>query len=299
MIHYGLTPVVGGYFKCESCSINLPGSRKDYPKRIVEIVDTGSSARGRPPLVRDARKDNLWFLRRRSGTFGRKPGTGKYGIVDPEDLQALEWNDYFLCYLADDPETAVRNYAAKHSDSAHRAQRYLDHLAVQRLLKIEDPNERFEKLLPYYVKRVTYGMKSEAREGIISCGRTAGEKLVPLFKDPKHKHLRPDIITIWGKIRYKEIVPLLADLLRKHDEFWAKQNLEKGWWNKKVGSDLTRQRRKIYTEVYRAVCTLRVFQDPRAKEALELTSRRWKSIKFENPQIAEECEAALKAFSQE
>ena len=173
VIHYGLTPVVGGYFKCESSMINLRGGRRDYPKRIVEIVDTGSSARGRPPLVQDARRDNLWFLRRRSGTFGRKSGTGKYGILDPEDLQALEWKDYFLCYLADDPETKVRNYVAKHPDSGSRGKRYLDHLAVQRLLKIKDPNERFEQLLPYYVKRfyLWHEIRSERRHYLVRKNR--------------------------------------------------------------------------------------------------------------------------------
>ena len=84
IIHYGLTPVVGGYVKRGSFMINLRGGNKVYPRDIIETLDTGT--RKGAPLVKDARDNNLWFLRKRSGPFGRKPGTGKYGIVDPEDL---------------------------------------------------------------------------------------------------------------------------------------------------------------------------------------------------------------------
>jgi hypothetical protein len=118
-------------------------------------------------------------------------------------------------------------------------------------------------------------------------------------QDSKHKDLRYDIIRIWNNVGYKEAVPILINLLKQHDQFWENQDLKKGWWNRDVGSELTRKRRAVYGEIYYTVCALRSFADPRAREAIEITRRRWKSINFENPQIVEECEAALKAFAKQ
>ena len=297
IIHYGLTPVTGGYVKRTNFMIDRRGGREDYPKDIIEILDTGNSCHGLPPLVKDARQDNLWFLRKRSGAYGRKPGTGKYGIVDPEDLQPLKWKDYFLAYMADDPETEVKEYAKKNPDRAGRAKRYLDHLDVQRILKIRDPKERFDNLLPYFLNRTTWNRKSEARSGIISCGKVAGDSLRNVFADPKHKEFRKEIILMWRDIGYREVVPLLIDLLTQHDQFWANQNLQKGWWNDDVNSERTRRRRDIYGEVYYGVYALRSFQDRRAREVIERTRKRWKAIDFDNPQIVEECEAALRKLA--
>ena len=300
ILHYGLSPRVGGTTVGHGFDPNQGILPKDDPKAAIYIVDTGSSISwpGRS-LVSDAGKDNLWFLRKRSGFFGRMPGTGKYGIVDPEDLQPLQLKDYFLAYLSEDPESAVKKHMVNNPAVVQRAQRYLDHLEIQRILKIKDPSHRFETLLPFYVKRTTWGMTPETRQGIISCGKVAGEGLLAVFQDPKHKNLRYDIIRIWSNIGYKEAVPLLINLLKQHDQFWENQNLKKGWWNQDVRSELTRNRREVYGEIYYAVCALRSFADPRAREAIEITRRRWKSINFENPQIVEECEAALKAFTKQ
>lgn len=297
IIHYGLTPVLGGYVNRDNFMINYRAGRDDYPKDIIEIFDTGNSARGRPSLVEDARQDNLWFLRKRSGTYGREPGTGKYGIVDPEDLQPLEWKDYFLAYMADDPQTEVKEYASKNPDIAGRAKRYLDHLEVQRILEVKDPAERYDKLLPFFLSHTTWNMKREAREGVISCGKIAGERLREVFDDPERATFRQDIMLMWRDIGYREAVPLLMDLLKNHDEFWAEQDLREGWWNRDVGSDQTRRRRSVYGEVYYGVCALRSLKGPMAKDVLTMTRDRWKAIHFDNTQIVEECEAALRELS--
>lgn len=78
IIHYGLEPI---------------SNRAGLPRGVVEIHDTGNSSMQFGSLVKDVAADNLWFLRKRSGTFGREPGTGNYGIVDPADLQPLEWKN--------------------------------------------------------------------------------------------------------------------------------------------------------------------------------------------------------------
>jgi hypothetical protein len=297
ILHYGLSPRIGGTSVGYGFDPEQGVLPKDDPKAAIYILDTGSSSWTGKALVSDAGKDNLWFLRKRSGFFGGKPGTGKYGIVDPEDLQLLKLKDYFLAYLSEDPESAVKKHMVNNPDVVKRAQRYLDHLEIQRILKIKDPSHRFEKLLPFYIKRTTWGVTPEARQGIISCGKVPGMSLLAVFQDSKHKNLRYDIIRIWRDIEYKKAVPLLINLLKQHDQFWEYQDLKEGWWNRDVGSELTRKRRAIYGEIYYTVCALRSFADPRAREAIEITRRRWKSINFENPQIVEECEAALKAFT--
>ncbi len=97
IIHYGLKPVVGGY--------RAMRGGKDYPKDVIGIVDTGGGVGG---IVKDAGKNSVWFLRRRSGRYGRKPGTGNFGIVDPQDLGTLELREAVKAYLAKDGEALCR-----------------------------------------------------------------------------------------------------------------------------------------------------------------------------------------------
>lgn len=299
IIHYGLTPVVGGYLKEPGLMIDVRGGKEDHPKDIIEIYNTGSGAWGAPSLVEDARQDVLWFLRKRSGSYGREPGNGDYGIVDPQDLSRLEWKEYFLCYLSSDPADAVRKYAAEHPKAAPRAKKYLDHLEIQAISKIEDAKERFDKLFPFFVARTTWNMKSEAEEGILSCGKVGAEELRRLFDDPHYRQFRVTILDMWTKMGYRDAIPLVIELLKKHDQFWADQHLAKDWWNKDEESEQTRRRQAIYCEDCSCVYLLSKFPDPSTKEVLELTRNRWKSLDFENRQIVEECDLALQALSQE
>jgi hypothetical protein len=283
VIHYGLSAVD-------------QSEEKDSPKKGIRIIDTGGSNRTDIP-VKDAGADNLWFLRKRSGTFGREPGTGNYGIVDPEDLQPLELKPYFLCYLSDNPETAIQEYIRKNPDMAARGKRYLNHLEVQRILKTEDPAKRYDALLPFFLNRTTWDMKGEVYDGMVACGNVAGERLKSVFTDPKHHDLRYTIIRLWRDMDYRPIAPFLIDLLIQHDKFWAGQDLKKDWWNDWSDPELTKRRQDIYGEVYGAVYTLRSFGDPKAKDALEMTRKRWSAINFDNPQIVEECDAALRELA--
>lgn len=280
IVHYGLTPV-----------------ERAGAKGGIEIFDTGSSAGRGGSLVKDAGQDNLWFLRKRSGTFGREPGTGDFGVVDPEDVQSLELKSYFLSYMDRDPEAAVKAFAGKNPDVAERSKRYMDHLAIQRILKTEDAGKRYDALLPFFLTRTTWNMKEEATEGSVACGATAGERLKTIFTDPKYRNFRSQIIRMWRDMGYREIAPVLIALLKEHDRFWAAQDLKKGWWSDNSNPELTRQRQDIYGEVYAAAYTLRAFRDPKAKDALELTRTRWAAINFDNKQIVEECEGALRELA--
>jgi hypothetical protein len=283
IIHYGLSP------------IDRSGE-KDSPKKSVGILDTGGSQRGHL-LVKDADEDNLWFLRKRSGIYGREPGTGNFGIVDPEDLQPLESKPYFLCYLSDNPEAVVKEYIRKNPDKAERGKRYLNHLEVQRILKTEDMAKRYDALLPFFLNRTTWGMKEEARDGIVTCGEAAGERLKDVFTDPLRRNLRYTIFRMWREMGYRPIAPFLIDLLIRHDRFWEAQDLKKGWWSDESDPELTRRRQDIYGDVYGAVYTLRSFGDPKAKDALEMTRKRWSAIEFDNKQLVEECEGALRELA--
>jgi hypothetical protein len=283
IIHYGLLPLVRG-------------ESKNSAKNVVQILDDGGSEMGDIP-VKDAGEDNLWFLRKRSGIYGREPGTGDYGIVDPEDLQPLESKPYFLCYLSDNPEAAVKETIRKNPDKAERGKRYLDHLEVQRILKTEDLEKRYDALLPFFLNRTTWNMKEEASDGIATCGKAAGERLKAVFTDPKHHNLRDNIFHLWRDMGYRPIAPFLIDLLIQNDKFWAGQDLKKGWWSDQSDPELTRRRQDIYGDVYGAVYTLRSFGDPKAKDALEMTRKRWSAINFDNTQIVEECEAALRELA--
>lgn len=293
VIHYGLTPTVGGSEVRRDEEGELDLGIQDPSSGAIEIRDTGNSQYGILPIVQDARKDCLWFLRKRSGTFGEESGQGNFGILDPEDLRPRAWRDYILAYQTADPEAAIKAYAARHPEGAEGASRYLNHLEIQRILQITDPGERYDRLLPHYLVSATWNMKSEAREGIIACGEVAGERLIDVFNDPAHAAFRRDIILIWRDMAYEESVPLLINLLTKHDQYWATQSLDEGWWNRDVGSDETRERREKYGEVYYGVSALRKLGSLKAHEILETTRDRWRSIGFDNPQIVEECEAAL------
>ena len=124
--------------------MNVRGNSKDYPTNLVQIFDTGNSAMSFKPVVEDAGKDNIWFLRRLGG-LGREPSsTNNLGILDPEDVQPLKLRKYFEAYLSPDPENAVKAYATENADIVERSQRYLNHLEVQRILKTENPTNRVE-----------------------------------------------------------------------------------------------------------------------------------------------------------
>jgi len=293
IIYYGLTPVVGGLLNQGNMYLDLRSRERAYPKDVIEIIDTGSSVHGHS-LVKNAGADAIWFLRRRSGIYGREPGTGRYGIVDPEDLQPLSLKGYFASYLGNDPEPALRRQMAANPEVAARAMRYLDHLDVQRASKRPDPMERAKALIPYFLKGTSWGMTYEARDGLLTCGDAAGPLLVPYFQAQEHAPRRQDIIMLWGEIGWRDCVEPLIDVLKEHDEFWAKQDLPQGWWNKDVESTLTQRRREVYGAVYKSVITLGNIGDPRARDTIEATRRRWLEIRPNNMQIVDACDQALK-----
>ncbi len=301
-IYHGLTPLLGGYIDQDGLKIDyrrIYGGREDS----IQIIDTGNSDDSENSLVADAGDDNIWFLRRRSGNYGREPGTGGFGIVDPEDLQDISLKEYFQAYLSANPEAEIKRQVALRGDLEKRARRYLDHLEVKRILTIPDAESRIEALLPFYIKRQTWvdeheSIINEAKKGIIDCGKTSGPYLLRLFDDPNLISMKQDIIGILGDLHFEPAVDVLIKMLQENERFWSEQQLKNGWWNQSVESELTTDRRRKYGEVYCSVIALGQIGDPRAIEAIRLTRKRWVLINFENAQIVEACDAALAKLKQ-
>lgn len=106
VINYGLDPRVGGrWLNSDNPDTNAPDPA--IPKDRVEIYDTGNSAMSFSPVLADAQKDNLWFLRHLGGELGRDVGEGSLGIADPEDVAPLQLKDYFKALLSKDVDEQV------------------------------------------------------------------------------------------------------------------------------------------------------------------------------------------------
>jgi hypothetical protein len=304
ILHYGLTPIVGGYEKREDRTIDLRSTRKDYPKDIVEIFDTGSNHACIGSLIKDASEDNLWFLRRRSGWYGREPGTGNYGVVDPEDVQPLALKDYFLTYLSVTPEKAVREYVTAHPELARRTEGYFDHLEVQRILKLDEPKDRVKRLVPFFFKRQGWSDGGyEAQKGLVACGEPAGAALLETFDDPAQRNWRVEIMEVWREARCLGCVDRLIRLVKEHNTFWTTQDLKdvQGsalWWSADTSAELKEKRGVVYHETVCAIRTLGAIADPRARGVLEFTRDMWRDLKWRERKmidttINDECAAAL------
>src|SRR6185295_6525826 len=134
----------------------------------------------------------------------------------------------------------------------------------------------------------------EARNGIVQGGRASVQYLKRIFLDPNLVQLKEDVIEAFGEIRCARCVEPLIHLLREHDGFWSQQHLEPDWWSLDYESELTKTRRRSYGEVYKSVIALGKIGDGRAIEAIQLTRSRWEAINFENKQIVDACDNALK-----
>jgi hypothetical protein len=296
IIHYSVDVVLGRDARDNEFEM-FGGARKDYPTNLVRLFEKQGSQElfGERPVVEDASKDYIWFLRRGSGIYGEIPDTNDLGVMSGQDMQPLKMKEYFELFLTKDPETAVKAYAADHPEVAARAQSWLNHLEIQRIVKIEDPAKRLESLLPHYLN--DSAQWPEIRQGIVSCGKVAGEKLVPVFQDPNYKDRRMQIISIWRNMNYKEAASVLISLLEEDARFWAEQNVIDGWRNEGIGAELAQKRQTVSGEVYYSVAALRTLRDPRSKPVIELTKQCWGSIKID-PRIVEECDGALKALAE-
>ena len=151
----------------------------------------------------DAAENNLWFLRRLGGEYGRVPDpTADYGVVDPEDIQPLKLKEYFLCYLSSEPEPCVREKLQRLPEISARANRYLAHQELQRIAVIADPAIRVERALPYWLEKKFGALQFEAQKILESAGTIAGPYLVSVYEDQTRPEMRERVIELWGGLRY-------------------------------------------------------------------------------------------------
>jgi hypothetical protein len=222
VIHYGLDPYIGGRCPKDGGKINIHAGENDFPKDRIEILDTGSSGFSLVPLVEDAGKDNIWFLQRRSGRYGRESENGRFGIADPEELQPISLREYFLACLANEPEKAIKEQLKKEPHLAKRVEDYLICTDFQRVLGISDPNEKAVRLCRYispgaapknYRGRYNGPIRIHLRE----LGECAVKPLVDILSkaEPHHK-LNTAVLTLYdiGKPA-KPAVPYLLRMLEQ------------------------------------------------------------------------------------
>lgn len=194
VIHYGLDPYIGGRCPKDGGKINIHAGQKDFPKDRIEILDTGNSGISLVPLVEDAGKDNIWFLQRRSGRYGRESKSGQFGIGYPEELQPLSMKAYFLACLSEEPEKAVKELLKKEPRLAKRIEDYLIYAEFRRVLCISDPNEKAVRLCRYISPRMApegyLGQyDSLVRKHLRELGECAVKPLVAILAkaEPGHK----------------------------------------------------------------------------------------------------------------
>lgn len=293
-----LQPKVGG----ESVKAPRKNVSKQEPKDRVEILDTNDSSFG-IILTQKAQGDNLWFLRLRSH-LSVDPGQDLYGVKDPEDMQPLALENYFRAYLTKNPDEHLKGIIARKAAGADRAQKYFDHLAVQRILSNPDPAGQLDGLLPFALKKQEWKKRLEADEAIEKAFPKAdaktrydfGMKLVAMLNDPKFEQNRVTIIWLFGETRFQGSVQPLIDLLKQHDRFWAEQKIDKplteDWWRRDSKPE-TKARYQVYNETCTAIMALERLKNPRAWEAVKMTRDRWRSEKLSNSNLVKDCDKLL------
>ena len=294
VFHHGLVPAVGGVEQRDGFTLNLRGfTGKPVPPDAVLIGDTANFAGPLP--VDDARQDNLWFLRPRGAIRGGAAADNGYAVVDPEDVQPLALEEYFAAYLSPDAEQAVRAQLAKHPRVRARAMGYLQRREIGRIGDDPNPARRAERLIPHYLSPPGDTSAPVARKALVACGPAAGPCLLALFDRFEARPRRTDIIRMLCELKYAGAVEPLIALLETHDRHFALCTKAPGWKSADASTGDNRQR---YGEIYYGAAALRALGDSRARDVLERTLARWREIGFSDPQIVEECTAALRELPQ-
>jgi hypothetical protein len=246
---------------------------------------------GRAVVVKNVCENNLWMLRKDEGVIPAKGGADIYALSWVEGLQPLALKSYFAAYLDKDPEAAVRREKDRNPAVADRAQRYLDHMEVGRILKNPDAEARAKALLPFFQKQFHWG--DEVREGLIACGDPAGQLLVQLFKDPRNNPLFFDIFYVWEKMKYAGCGPALTDLLREDIDYWVRRQ--------KADPQLAKEKNTPqYYQASYAIRVLGVVRYADAQAAIERLKALWQDLdktRGKPGSIVDACDKALEALA--
>jgi hypothetical protein len=136
-------------------------------------------------------------------------------------------------------------------------------------------------------------LQFEAQKILIGAGAVAGPYLMSVYQDRDRPEMRDRVIEVWGRLRYRECVDTLIDLLKSHDDFWKNQHLDRDWWNS-GDPELRKVRQDRSGEDCKAVHALGLIGDARARQAIKHARDRWLEIGMQrNFQNVEACETAL------
>ncbi len=291
ILHYGLTPCVGGKWAQDGNLVNL----QDREDGVIEIV--GSTLRhGFRDEVDDVREDHVWLLRR-----GHAGGTGvvdpkeMLGIVDPTDVQPLERLSYLELYLQDDPEAALRLYVQEHPDEAGRVLPYLRHRAVQAAIADPDPARRVERLLPYFASYVLYCGLDEAGDAIEATGETAVPYLIALLDDSGlYESRRTLVLEMLGHIGSKRAAPALIRFLDSHNAALASVAKAAEDRNDALdGPDVSRRLHEMASAVY----ALSLIREPSSLDLIRSVRWTWSTVLPKDHSLLDCCENALERLS--
>ena len=295
IIFYGLTPCINGHPIRQN---RILGAEKTSQ---IQIYDTGGLNGDSSISKIDASADAVWFLRQRAGVYGRHPGKGDYGIVDPEDLQPPNLQHYFQCYLSKHPVAALRKLMLADPRMAGRTMRYMQFQSVNRTARISDPRKRVERLIPYFLGGRTWGVSGLALRDIAAAGPIAAPYLMGIYQASRDDQIKNDIIGAWGNMRWQGAVATVIAELQQSHKFWANQqrwaNLKAGWWNGGGNDYLITARQDEYETLCDTLWALRKIGDPKATAAVKQTMRQWEAIPKPRGQITRACQHALKAFA--
>ena len=275
---------------------DVSGPNHDPPATTQPIATTGpvavfDTAEFSIPIVDDVRRPTVWLLRRGDDQ--------RYHVKDPPEVRPALQAEYVACYLAADPESAVRAYVQRQPSVAEDAVRYLSHCEVRRIAGDPDPARRAERLLPYLLARHHWAASPpEVETALIGCGAAAGPYLLAACRSTADAGLCDQEIGLLGQIRYAPATDFLVGVIEQGGRCFAGDPPTAGWWNQDVDSELNRLRRDQYGRAYAAVIALGQIGEPRTLPALRAARAAWATIPDPGPQMVAACDQAVAAVQQ-
>jgi len=225
------------------------------------------------PVSGDIRQDRIWFLR--LGDPKERNGQSTVGISKGQDTDDLEMKPFYLAFMSADPLAILRKYTDGNTRLAQLSRDYVNSKDIERIAQIPDLNERVDKLLPYYLQG--QDRRGLATRQIIATGAVGIKKLVPLYQNAKDDSVKIGIIGTLTQMGYRDADPLLASMLEKEDQFWARQYVRgNSWWWAEEPDPSSEQTRNTSKARMDAILTaLRGTHDPHAIEVVDMVNKRW------------------------
>ena len=231
------------------------------------------------PVSGNIQQDRIWFLR--LGDPKEANGQNSVGISKGQDTDDLEMKPYYLAFMSRDPLAELRKYTQGKGKLAERSRWYVDEKDIEHISQIPDLDERLDKLLPYYLQNSSQDPYSQrqAEQLIVATGEAGVRKLVPLYENTADESVKIGIISTLTRMGYRDADPLLATMLEKEDQFWARQYVRaNNWWTSEEPDPSSDQARNVSKARMDAIlAALDGTHDPRALEVIARVNKRWQN----------------------